>query len=57
MILLHCTKIQKCINWPLRVKDVAVTMFFFFPGHGYHQAALYTRRTVQAIPRKTNENP
>lgn len=55
VMLLDFTKIQRFINWPLRVNDVS--MCFLFPGLGYHQAALNTGRTVQAIPGKAHENP
>lgn len=57
-MLLDFTKIQRFINWPLRVNDVAVSICFLFPGLGYHhQAALDPGRTVQAIPGKAHENP
>lgn len=39
------------------MNDVAVSMCLLFPGLGYLQTALYSGRTVQAIPRKTHENP
>lgn len=42
---------------PLTVNDVAVSICLLFPGLRYHQTALYSGRTVQAVPGKTNENP
>lgn len=55
MVPLPSTEIER-LTGPLMMINVADTMCLLFPGPGYHQTAIYSGWTVQAVPGKANEN-